>query len=166
MVTLSPPTTLLTRLLRLSFIGIGVVLLQWLLLNRMRLWGAYPDGVLLFVAYLGLYYGRRAGLAGGFFSGLLLDALLDSWGLHTFVKSFIGFLVGVFAIEERENLRPTLSQAFLGGFVLALVHNGLLVALLALAAETPTSFMITALWLGSAVYTAFLSMLVILWRTP
>jgi rod shape-determining protein MreD len=166
MTTLSPSTPWLTRLLRLTFIGVGVVLLQWLLLNRMRLWGAYPDGVLLFVAYLGLYYGRRMGLVGGFFSGLLLDALLDSWGLHTFVKSLTGFLIGSFAVGERENLRPTLGQAFMGGFVLALVHNGLLVALLALAAETRTSFMITALWLGSALYTAFFSTLVTLWRTP
>ncbi|SHK17663.1 rod shape-determining protein MreD [Rhodothermus profundi] len=164
MPTLQLPPFLVARMLRVALGGLLVVLLQWLVLNRLLLWGAYPDAVLLFVAYLGLAYGRRAGLIGGFASGLLLDALLDSWGLHALAKSLIGFLVGLFALEEPEAFRPTLGQAFLGGLVLALVHNGLLVALLALAAGTRTAFMVEALWLGSALYTAFLSALVVLVR--
>ncbi len=157
------PTTL-GRLLKITLQGVLAVALQWLVLNRLRLWGAYPDAVLLFVAYLGLAYGRRVGLVGGFTSGLLLDALLDSWGLHTFTKSLMGFLTGLFALEKPEAFRPTLTQTFLGGMVLALVHNGLLVALLALAAGTRTAFMIEVLWLGNALYTAVLGVLIALLR--
>lgn len=164
MPTLLLSPTLLARILRMTLMGGLVVVLQWLILNRLRLWGTYPDAVLLFVAYLGLAYGRRVGLIGGFLSGLLLDALLDSWGLHAFAKSLMGFLIGLFALDEPEAFRPTPGQAFLGGLVLALVHNGLLVALLALSAGTRTSFMVEALWLGSALYTAFLSVLVVLAR--
>lgn len=159
---LSPAT--LGRALKAVLQGVVVVLLQWLVFNRLRLWGAYPDAVLLFVAYLGLAYGRRVGLIGGFFSGLLLDALLDSWGLHTLTKSLMGFLIGLFALEEPEAFHPTLGQVFLGSLVLTLVHNGLLVALLALSAGTRTAFMVEALWLGGALYTACLSVLITLVR--
>ncbi len=165
MPTLLLSSTQLVRILRTTLLGVLVVVLQWLVLNRLRLWGAYPDAVLLFVAYLGLTYGRRIGLIGGFLCGFLLDALLDSWGLHALAKSLMGFLIGLFALEEPEAFRPTPGQAFLGGLVLALVHNGLFVALLALAAGTRTAFMLEALWLGSALDTAFLSVLLILVRT-
>lgn len=69
MPTLLLSSTQLVRILRTTLLGVLVVVLQWLVLNRLRLWGAYPDAVLLFVAYLGLTYGRRVGLIGGFLSG-------------------------------------------------------------------------------------------------
>lgn len=165
MPTLLLSSPLLTRLLRTALLGSLVVLLQWLVLNRLRLWGAYPDAVLLFVVYLGLVYGRRVGLIGGFAAGFLLDALLDSWGLHAFTKSLLGFLIGLFALEEPEAFRPTPGQVFWGSLVLSLVHNGLFVALLALSAGTRTPFMLKALWLGSALYTAGLSILIVLVRS-
>jgi hypothetical protein len=42
----------------------------------------------------------------------------------------------------------------LGSLVLALLHTGLLVALLALQAQATTGFLLYGLWLGSALYTA------------
>ena len=41
--------------LRIVGYGLGVVLLQWLVFGRLQLWGAYPDVVLLFVAFLRWY---------------------------------------------------------------------------------------------------------------
>ena len=48
-------------LLRIALTGLIAVLLQWIVLGRLRLWGAYPDGVLIFIAWLGFAYGRRTG---------------------------------------------------------------------------------------------------------
>ncbi len=146
-------------LVRQALIGVLVVLVQWLVLGRLRLWGAYPDAVLLFVAWMGLRHGRQAGAVTGFGMGLLMDVIYGTWGIHMFVKTLVGFLVGLFPANERETLLILPQQAFVGSLVIALLHNGLLVLFLALEAGTRNSFLIGALWLGSALYTAILGTL-------
>ncbi|HAY36006.1 MAG: rod shape-determining protein MreD [Bacteroidetes Order II. Incertae sedis bacterium] len=145
--------------IRTFFLGLGVFLLQWLILGRLTLWGAFPDAVLLFVAWLGVRKGRQWGALGGFFFGFLLDAVYGTWGMHMLVKTMIGFLMGLFPSSEREGLLILPRQALLGGFVIALVHNGIFVTMLALQAGARNTFLVTGLWIGSALYTAFISTL-------
>lgn len=140
--------------------AVGVFALQWLILGRLRIYGAYPDAVLLFVGWYALREGRRRGTLTGFGLGLAMDIVYGTWGTHAFVKTLIGFLVGSFAVEERGSLIIRPQQALLGSLVLALLHNGILVALLALQTETTTGFLLYGLWLGSAVYTAVVGAIV------
>lgn len=135
-------------------IGALTFLLQWLVLGRLTLWGAYPDVVLLFIAWFSLRTGRRQGAVTGFGLGLLLDVVYGTWGIHAFVKTLIGFLLGFFAVDERDALTIQPTQALLGGLVIALVHNGLLIAFLAFQTDATNDFLVFGLWLGSAVYTA------------
>jgi len=144
-------------LARHALIGVALLLLQWLVLGRLQVWGAWPDAVLLFVVWLSLQHGRLVGSIGGFTAGFLMDVIYGTWGIHMLVKTIIGFLAGLFPLEERETLLITPTQALLGGFVVALLHNGLFVILLALQTGARTGTMITAVWLGSAAYTAVVS---------
>ena len=125
----------MSLIIRHTLVGGGIVVLQWLVLGRLQFWGAFPDVVLLYVALMGLRYGRLAGSVSGFALGFLMDAIYDTWGIQTFVKTLVGFLIG-------------------------LLHNGLLAILFALQAETRTMTLITVLWLGSALYTAAVGTLV------
>lgn len=147
-------------LLRHVLIGPLIVALQWLVLGRLRLWGAYPDVVLLYVAWFGLYHGRRSASVVGFLSGLAMDVIYGTWGIHMFVKTLVGFLVGLFPASERETLLILPQQAFLGSLVIALLHNGLFVAFLALQSGARNTYMLVALWLGSALYTAVVGTIV------
>jgi rod shape-determining protein MreD len=140
--------------LRQALIGLGVVALQWLVFGRLQLWGAYPDVVLLYVAWVGLRFGRVSGTVMGFSLGFLMDVLYGTWGIQMFVKTLLGFVVGVFESEGTEGPRLGPLQVGLGALGLALVHNGLLVVFLALAHSTRSPTLITSLWIGSAVYTA------------
>ena len=88
--------------------------------------------------------------------GFLVDAIYGTWGLHMFVKTLVGFLLGLFPSSERENLLILPRQAFLGSLVIALLHNGILVTFLALQSGASNTFMVSSLWLGSAFYTALL----------
>lgn len=147
-------------LFRTFAVGVAVLALQWLILGRVTLWGAYPDAVLLYVTLIGIRHGRQAGAISGFSAGFLMDAIYDTWGLHMLVKTLVGFLVGFFPSAERESLIIIPRQAFLGGLAIALVHNGLFVTLLALQAGVRNAFLVTGLWIGSAVYTACIATIV------
>ena len=52
-----------------------------------------------------------------------------------------------------------------GALVIALVHNGLMVMLLALGTGARNTFMVAALWLGSALYTAVVGTIVSLFTS-
>jgi rod shape-determining protein MreD len=144
-------------LVRSALIGTGIFALQWLVLGRLTLWGSYPDAVLLFVAWIGLRRGRRIGSLAGFSLGALMDIVYGTWGVYMFAKTLVGFLLGLFPADQRESLRLQPRQGFLGGLVVALLHNGIVVIFLALQTDASNSFMVFALWLGSALYTAFVS---------
>ena len=74
-------------------------------------------------------------------------------------KAVVGFLVGLFAVGPRESLNISVTQALIGGLVIALVHNGITVIFFALTAGTRTPFLIFGLWIGSAIYTAVIAFL-------
>lgn len=145
-------------LVRRALIGVLVFLLWWLVFMRLTIFGVYPDVVLLYVAWLGLRYGRQTGSVAGFVLGALMDAVAGSWGTHMLVKTLVGFLVGLFPATERETLLIQPQQALVGGLVIALLHNGLFVILLALQTDVRNTYMILGLWLGAALYTALVGM--------
>lgn len=155
----------MSSLVRYALIGAGVFLLQWLVFGHLQLWGSYPDIVLLFVAWLSLRQGRRLGSLAGFGLGALMDIVYGTWGIYMFAKTLVGFLLGLVPADQRESLHLQPRQAFLGGLVVALLHNGLVVIFLALQTEASNTFMVLALWLGSALYTAFVSVLATLFST-
>lgn len=141
-------------LLRNLLVGVGVLLVQWLIVGRLRIWGAYADIVLIFLTLQALRYGRLSGSLAGFGLGLALDVIYGTWGIQMFSKTLVGFLIGLFADEERPDPYFTAGQALVGMLVISLLHNGLVVAFHALESGTRNLFMILSLWIGSSVYTA------------
>lgn len=151
-------------IVRRVLIGLLVVALQWLIFGRLKLWGAAPDIVLLYVAWVGLRHGRLAGSLMGFGLGFFVDAIYGTWGIHMLVKTIVGFLVGFFPANERESLLILPQQAFVGSLVISLLHNGLLVILLALQTGTRTPILITVVWLGASLYTSVVGTIASLFR--
>jgi rod shape-determining protein MreD len=92
-------------LLRQVPLALGVVLLQWLVFGRLQVFGAYPDVVLLYVAYVGLRFGRVPGAVAGFGTGLLLGAAYGMWGSQMLVKTVMGFVAGQFQTRGRRRRR-------------------------------------------------------------
>jgi len=152
------------QVFRLVLGGLLAVALQWFVFGRLRLWGAYPDVVLIWVAFQALRYGRTTGTVAGFATGLLMDAVYGTWGLEMILKTTLGFVVGIFRSELGDNLRVRPPQAFFGALLVAVVHHGLRVIILALDQDTRTTFLITGLWFGSAIYTAAVAFIFSLFR--
>ena len=143
----------MSRSARRLLVALGVFALQWLVLGRLRIYGTYPDAVMLFLTWYALHEGRRRGTLTGFGLGAAMDVAYGTWGVHLLVKTLVGFAVGSFAVDDRKPLLIQPQQALLGGLAIALLHNGLLVILLALQTEATNDFLIYGLWLGSAAYT-------------
>ena len=142
---------------RQILIGLAVILLDWLLVRRLTLWGAYADIVLLYLVYTSLQFGRLVGMSTGFVLGLITDAIYGTWGVFMFVKTLVGFLVGLFPAENRDRPQMMPQQVFSGSLIIALFHNGLMVIFLVLMTSVRSSFHIGSLWIGSAIYTAVLA---------
>ncbi len=145
--------------------GLLLVVVQWLILGELQLWGAMADGVLIYIVWIGLRHGPLHGSITGFGLGFLLDAIYGTWGIQMFVKTLVGFILGLFPANERETLLILPQQAFVGTLVIALLHNGLTVIFMTLLSGTRTIFLITSLWLGSALYTAIVGTVASLFST-
>ena len=148
-------------LVRQVLLGIGVVLLQFFFFGRLGAlaFGAFPDVVLLFVAAQAIRFGRLGGAATGFAMGFVMDAIYGTWGAQMFAKTLVGFAVGLFGGRgESTRLQPL--QAFGGALLMALVHNGILVIIMALSTGARTPGMLWGLWLGSALFTALVAVMV------
>ncbi|MXW63566.1 MAG: rod shape-determining protein MreD [Bacteroidetes bacterium SB0662_bin_6] len=146
-------------------VGALIIAVQWLLLGRLHIWNAWPDAVLLYVAWTAMQFGRRKGALTGFVSGFFMDALYGTWGIQMFVKTLIGFLIGIFQPTERESFPVVPSYIFVGSLAVALLHNGLFALFIALDASTKNVSIVTGIWLGSSLYTAALAGLATLFMT-
>ncbi len=94
-----------------------------------------------------------------------MDALYGTWGIQMFVKTLIGFLIGLFRPTERESFPVIPSYIFVGSLAVALLHNGLFALFIALDASTKNPSIVTGVWLGSSLYTAALAGLATLFVT-
>lgn len=152
--------------LRQVLLGLGVVLLQWLVVGRLRLWGVAPDLVLIYVTYQALTHGRLTGTVTGFCAGFAQDLLTNptNLGLNALVKTLLGFATGLFRSDQGTQLKVNPLQAFLGTLMVAIVHNGLITIAIALEESTRTPYLLFGVWLGGALYTALLALVISLFR--
>ncbi len=140
--------------LRIAAGGIAMVLLQWLFFSRLRMFGAYPDVVLLYVGWVAIRYGRMAGSIAGATVGLLMDIVLGTWGIHMFLKTLMGFLIGMVPSGQRVGILVLPLRVWMSVLSAALVHNGILVLFIVLQSGVRVSSLLTVVWLGCAFYTS------------
>ncbi len=150
------------QLVRYVLVGAAAVLLQWLLVGRLQFLDAYPDLVLLVVAWIALVGGRLSGSIAGFATGLVLDVIYGTWGIQMFAKTLVGFMVGIFASPERAAIIMVPQRALATAFVTALLHNCILAILVALGSGARTAGLVMVLCIGNSIYTALLGLILAL----
>ena len=123
-------------MIRTFFWAVGVLaivlLLQTTLLNRIVLFGAKPDIVLIVFVLLATQYGSLVGQLAGFVVGIAIDVITVSpFGFHAFLFTVAGYVVGLGS--GKVYLDPLIMPALLGllstlylaffGFVLNLIFR-------------------------------------------
>lgn len=147
-------------ILRLVFVGIAIISLQWLFFGRLDLWGATPDVVLLFVLWVAIQHGRVAGAIAGFLAGFALDAIYGLWGIHMFVKTLIGFLIGLLDMTDSHVfIRPVL-RIVETTLVVSLVHNSLFAFFVIMQRDASWGHLLWVLSIGGTLYTTFIAFII------
>jgi len=84
------------------YIGILVIvaLVQELGLSHLTLYNVSPDIVTIFLAFISITIGQKAGTSFGFAAGLLTGILSGNMGLNMLSRTIEGFIAGFFNIPE------------------------------------------------------------------
>ncbi len=110
--------------------AIALGFLQKLLFDRLLIFGAKPDAMLLLAVWIARREGQSFGTTAGFVIGLLMDLLHGTMGLDAFAKTVSGFVAGFFSnpddLEKVSNfLIATALAALFGTSAYELVSTAL-----------------------------------------
>jgi len=127
--------------LRLTVIGVLVVLLQVSAITQIELFGTNADLVPLVIASVGLLAGSVPGACFGFFVGLFLDlALVQTVGLSSLVYVGIGYGAG--RLREMRDPQGALVPLAVGAAATALATIGYSLMQFLLGVDAPVSFLL------------------------
>lgn len=135
--------------------GIGIVAIQVVLLRNLRIFGGEADLVFLFLMWLCLKRSRQYCLIFAAFSGFLLDAITDLWGLHMFSKTLVVFMVYSYLNKISHN-KFIFWQVFLLLFATAFLHNLIFFGVSLFSELYSSEYMVWSLLIAGTLFTAFL----------
>lgn len=105
------------------FLYVGVAFLlglaQKFFLDRLLLYGAAPDALIIWAVFIARREGQSVGTTAGFLIGLMMDLLRGTLGSDALSKTVSGFSAGFF----RESDRPNAQSEFLLATAIASVSG-------------------------------------------
>lgn len=147
MIGLSPQLAL-----RLSLLGIVVVILQVSAVAQIQIFGVNADIVPLTVASAGLLSGSLNGAALGFFAGLFVDmTLIQTLGVNSLLLLTVGYLAG--RLRELRDPQGAVIPMAVGGAATAIGVGGYALMQFLLGVDAPISFLL----LGQILLTVFVN---------
>ncbi|PIE97580.1 MAG: rod shape-determining protein MreD [Treponema sp.] len=95
-----------------SLIALFFCLFETAILSHIQIFTAWPEFILILVIYIAIHNGTAIGTSCGFISGLLLDLMsLSPIGLHSFLFTLIGYIIGI--LHRKYNLNKIIIPATL-----------------------------------------------------
>jgi rod shape-determining protein MreD len=155
--------------LRLTVLGIAVVILQVAAVSQIVIFGASADLTPLVVAAVGLMCGSVSGAVFGFFVGLFFDAaLVQTMGLTSFVCIVAGYGAG--RLRELRDPQAVVVPMIVGAVATAITTFGYGLMNFMLGIDAPVSFLLLRVILATIVLNAIIALpvfgLVRRWLAP
>lgn len=95
---------------------LAALFLQLTIVNRIKIFGAEPDLMLICVIFFALFFGRGTGLECGIAAGFLRDIFsLDFFGINAFTLGITGLVAGM--LNEKFSKESGRTQFVLVGFL-------------------------------------------------
>ncbi len=90
----------------ITFYSLAVVfsIFQYLIFDRLSIYGLTPDFLTIFVVYFGIREGQMSGMTFGFFVGIVLGLFSGTLGAAALAKTLEGFVGGLFSSTDEKNL--------------------------------------------------------------
>lgn len=136
-----------------------ILFLQVTVMDRIRMFGAKPDTMLIYVVFFGLFFGSGIGLETGIAAGLLQDLFaLDFFGINTLILGITGLLAG--ALNTKFFRESRMTQSLLVLFFTAfsiLLHYAVVSNFLGPSVLRPAEYILFPM-LPACVYTGLLSL--------
>ncbi len=142
-------------LLRFLMLGIGVVLIQAVLLRHLTIFNAESDLVLLFALWICTKVPKTEAILLTAFAAFFQDALTDLWGLNLFSKVLTVFILHNFLSRTSEN-SFLFWQIFLIAAGASFLHNLFFYIVSSLSGVFASEFVVISLLLVSTLFTAIL----------
>jgi rod shape-determining protein MreD len=129
------------------------ILMQLLLFRHLEFWGLETDIVFIFLVWLASVRDRTYALILTAIGALLMDILLDTWGVHLFSKTLLILFAHGFVQQQRENIRQA-GQFFTLFLIISLAYNLIFLLISSFAGHYSTEFQFFKYWIGNSVYFA------------
>jgi rod shape-determining protein MreD len=139
--------------------GILIIVAQITVFNHLRILGATPDVVLVYIIWIMRHHDRTKSLLLAAFLGLFQDALLDLWGLNMFAKSAL-VMFAYTSIPKTDESRPPVFKMSLLLLFLVFLHNLILIGLSVFIQSLSTWHHVYIILLGNTVFTALTALFV------
>ncbi len=109
----------------------SAMLLHLTVLNRVKVFGAEPDLVLILVIFFALFGGARMGLEMGSVAGMLKDLFsCDTFGMNLIALGFTGFAIGILNAKFFKESKRTQAIIIFSSTIFALVIHYVLLTTL------------------------------------
>jgi len=136
-------------------IGLIFLAIQVILFRHLQIYNAESDLILIYLLWLCTKKDRTEVLLYAACFGFLLDSLTDLWGLHTFSKTLLIFLIHNYLNKVSEN-RFILWQIFLIILAASFLHNLILIALSTFVELYSSSLIAWSMLIVGSLYTAII----------
>ena len=99
------------------------VIVQVFGVSHLALFTVSPDAVTIFLAFIAVIIGQKAGMSFGFLAGTITGLFSGNLGLHMLARTVEGFIAGFFHIPEqshataRQKIKRTYSAIVTAGFL-------------------------------------------------
>lgn len=141
-------------------IGIAIIFLlaQIMVFRHLDLFGVQADVVFIFLLWMMSCRGRSYTLVFAAFSSLLLDILLDTWGLHLFAKTLTVMLAYNVINSVSESILQS-GKVFTVTFLAALLYYLIFLTMAVFAGKYVFELFFLKHWIGNSLYTAIIASL-------
>jgi rod shape-determining protein MreD len=135
-----------------TVIGILIVILQITVFNHLKIFGAVPDVVLIYLFWVMRHHDRTKCLLLAASLGLLLDIMLDLWGMNMFAKIAV-VMLAYNLIPKAEQTRPPASKMSFILLFIVFMHNLILIGLSIFVQSLATWNIMLLVLAGNTVFT-------------
>jgi rod shape-determining protein MreD len=137
-------------------IGFLIVIVQITVFNHLKIFGAVPDIVLVYLFWVMRHQDRTKSILLAALLGFSQDALVDLWGLNLFAKTAL-VMFAYRMIPKSEESRPPASKMSIVLFYLVFMHNLMLIGLSLFVQSLATWNHVYIILAGNTVFTSIIA---------